>query len=201
MHEDDRIFAYMEVIETISSDTDGSIADADPDDDIATTQADTLVVADLDDCRYPEDVADLDDFGSGNDVPLVGAMAALEDADAAYDHDAAHATEDPYAASDHDAVDGADCANRELGAADDPDDADEHFCDDYLMNGSCMEAADCALMPPPPPKKIRFTDTPPSPTYMYLVKWGCGESVAMFEISRTCQRPDEFSRSIYDHVQ
>jgi len=116
MHEDDRLFADLEDIVTISSDTDDG-------GDIETTQADTLVddsgdIADPADVA-PEDVADPED------------AAIIPDPDDA----------DP-------------------GDVADSDDEDILF-----QNGSCMEPADCDLMPPPPMPKIRFLDTRPP--------WGC----------------------------
>jgi hypothetical protein len=148
MHEDDRLFADLDDIATISSDTDDG-------GDIESTLANTLVddsgdIADPADVVH-EDVADPED------------AAIIPDPDDADPGDVAD-PEDAAIIPDPDDADPGDVA--------DPDDADPLF-----LNGSCMEPADCDLMPPPPMpcKKIRFLDTRPP--------WGCRTKwFAMFQI-------------------
>jgi hypothetical protein len=167
MGPDDRIFARLDIVTTVS-DTDEDVATtvAD-DDDVATTVADTEVDS-------SPDIANLDDFHNSDDV-RVGALAALKDdaADAAHDLDAA---DDPDAADgqheEEDEAAGPSSGEAQrsmfqhnsdwapLGSLWEEDAADDH----HLMNGSCMLAADCDRMPPPPPKKVRLMDTPPPPT-------------------------------------
>lgn len=164
MGPDDRIFARLDIVTTVS-DTDEDVATtvAD-DDDVATTVADTEVDS-------SPDIANLDDFHNSDDV-RVGALAALKDdaADAAHDLDAA---DDPDAADgqheEEDEAAGPSSGEAQrsmfqhnsdwapLGSLWEEDAADDH----HLMNGSCMLAADCDRMPPPPPKKVRLMDTPP----------------------------------------